>query len=128
MAKSPPAGQHQPLPHPARSADRIPSSVSKVRTERDLLESIVFPSASFVRSYEPVVVNTKSGKAYNGLVRKDAPDEVVLVTGPDQQVRIARDDIEDMQPSKVSVMPAGLDQQLTPQDLADLVAFLKACK
>jgi hypothetical protein len=26
------------------------------------------------------------------------------------------------------VMPAGLEQQLTPQDLADLVAFLKACK
>jgi putative heme-binding domain-containing protein len=102
--------------------------IAKVRTERDLLESIVFPSVSFVRSYEPVVVNTKSGKAYNGLLRKDAPDEIVLVTGADQQVRIAREDIEDMQPSKVSVMPTGLDQQLTPQDLADLVAFLRACK
>jgi hypothetical protein len=33
-----------------------------------------------------------------------------------------------MQPSKVSVMPAGLDQQLTPRELIDLVAFLKACK
>jgi hypothetical protein len=28
----------------------------------------------------------------------------------------------------VSVMPAGLDQQLTPRELADLIAFLKACK
>jgi hypothetical protein len=33
-----------------------------------------------------------------------------------------------MQPGKVSIMPAGLDQQLTPRDLADLVAFLKACR
>ncbi len=102
--------------------------IGKVRNERDLLESIVFPSASFVRSYEPVQVTTKSGKVYNGLVRTDAADEVVLVTGANQETRIARDDIDDMQPSKVSVMPAGLDQQLTPRELADLVAFLKACR
>jgi hypothetical protein len=43
-------------------------------------------------------------------------------------VRILRSDIEDMQPSKVSIMPAGLDQLLMPRELADLVAFLKACK
>ncbi len=102
--------------------------IGKIRTERDLLESIVFPSASFVRSYEPVQVTTKSGKVHNGLLRKDAPDEVVLATGANQEARIARDDIEDVQPSKVSVMPAGLDQQLTVRELADLVAFLKACK
>jgi putative membrane-bound dehydrogenase-like protein len=102
--------------------------IGKIRGERDLLESIVFPSASLVRSYEPVLVTTKSGRTYNGLVRKDGPEEVVLATGADQEVRIARADIEEMQPSKVSVMPAGLDQQLTPGELADLVAFLKACK
>jgi putative heme-binding domain-containing protein len=102
--------------------------IGKIRSERDLLESIVFPSASFVRSYEPVLVTTKNGKAYNGLVRKDAPDEVVLVTGATEEVRIARRDIDDMQPGKVSIMPAGLDQQLTPRELADLVAFLRACK
>jgi putative membrane-bound dehydrogenase-like protein len=102
--------------------------IGKIRTERDLLESIVFPSASFVRSYEPVLVATKDGKFYNGVVRKDAPDEMVLATGVNQEVRIPREDIEEVQPSKVSVMPAGLDQQLTPRELADLVAFLKACK
>jgi len=102
--------------------------IGKIRSERDLLESIVFPSASFVRSYEPVLVMTKNGRAYNGLMRKDAPDEVVLVTGATEEVRIARSDIDNMQPGKVSIMPAGLDQQLTPHELADLVAFLKACK
>src|SRR5262249_25866721 len=102
--------------------------IGQLRTERDLLESIVFPSASFVRSYEPVLVATKDGKVHNGVIRKDAPDEVVLATGADQFVRIAREDIEEMQPGKVSIMPAGLDQQLTPRELADLVAFLKACK
>jgi putative membrane-bound dehydrogenase-like protein len=102
--------------------------IGRIRTERDLLESIVFPSASIVRSYEPVQVTTKSGKVYNGLIRKETPEEIVLATGPDQEARVARSEIEDVQPSKISVMPAGLDQQLSVRDLADLVAFLKACK
>ena len=41
---------------------------------------------------------------------------------------IARADIVDMRPGTVSVMPAGLDQQLSHQELADLIAFLKATK
>jgi putative membrane-bound dehydrogenase-like protein len=102
--------------------------IAKIRNERDLLESIVFPSASIVRSYEPVAIGTKDGKLLNGLVTRDLPDEIVLVTGANQETRIARDDIEFMRPSNISVMPAGLDQQLTPQDLANLVAFLKTCK
>jgi putative membrane-bound dehydrogenase-like protein len=102
--------------------------IGSIRSERDLLEAIVFPSASLVRSYEPVVVTTKDGKFHNGLVRKDAADELVLVTGVNQEVRIARQDVEDIQPSKVSIMPAGLDQQLSARELTDLVAFLRACK
>ncbi len=102
--------------------------IGKIRAERDLLESIVFPSASLTRSYEPIQVTTKSGKVHNGLLRKDAPEEIVLATGVNQEARIGREDIEDVQPSRVSIMPAGLDGQLTPRELADLVAFLKACQ
>jgi putative heme-binding domain-containing protein len=102
--------------------------IGQIRQERDLLESIVFPSASLVRSYESVVVLTKSGKSHNGLVKKDSADEVILATGPKEEVRITKDEIEEMRPSTVSVMPSGLDQQLSPQDLADLIAFLKNAK
>ena len=102
--------------------------IGQIRNERDLLESIVYPSASFVRGYEPVSVSTKDGKVHNGLVKKESPEEILLVTGANQEVRIARDDIEELQPSKVSVMPAGLEQVLTKQELADLVTFLRACK
>jgi putative membrane-bound dehydrogenase-like protein len=102
--------------------------VGQIRNERDLLESIVFPSASFVRGYEPIQVTTKSGKTFSGVLRKDAPDEVVLAVAADLEVRIAREDIEEIQPGTVSIMPSGLDQQLTPQQLADLIAFLKACR
>jgi putative heme-binding domain-containing protein len=99
--------------------------VGDTRTERDLLESILYPSLSFVRSYEPVVVTTQDGKVINGLIRNETAKEYVLATGPDQEARIARDEVDEIQPGTVSVMPAGLEKQLTSGELADLVMFLK---
>jgi putative heme-binding domain-containing protein len=104
------------------------SRVGGVRTERDLLEAIVFPNASFVRSYEPVVVVTREGAVHNGVIREENPHEVFLSTGAKERVRVLRDDVLEMRASSVSVMPSGLDQQLSLQELADLVAFLKAAK
>ena len=104
------------------------TKIGQIRTERDLLEAVVFPSASFVRSYEPMLVVTKSGDEHSGILRKDAPDEVVLGTGVGAEVRVARADIAEMRPGTVSVMPAGLDEQLTRDELSDLIAFLKATR
>ena len=81
-----------------------------------------------MRSFEPVAVATQDGKVYNCLIRGETADELILATGVNQEARIARREIEEMRPSTVSIMPAGLDQQLTPQELADLVAFLRACR
>ena len=102
--------------------------IGAIRKDRDLLESIIYPSASFVRSYEPMVVETKAGDTYSGVLRKDNREEVVLVTGPNVEVRLTRADIAEMRPGTVSVMPAGLDEQLSRQDLSDLIAFLIATR
>ncbi len=104
------------------------TKVGSARSDRDLLEAILFPSASLVRSFEPITVATRDGKVYNGLIRGENADELILTTGANQEARIARPEIEEMRPGTVSIMPAGLDQQLTPQELADLVAFLRACR
>jgi putative heme-binding domain-containing protein len=104
------------------------SSIGKVRSDRDLLEAVVFPNASLVRSYESVTIVTTDGLSHNGLVRTETADEIVLATGPNQEVRVARSQIDEQQPSKVSIMPAGLDKQLTVEELADLLAFLKSRK
>lgn len=102
--------------------------IGQIRTERDLLEAILFPSASFVRSYEPIVVETKDGEQYSGILKKDAPDELILGTGPGAEIRLARSEIADARPGKLSVMPQGLEEQLTLEQLADLLAFLKATR
>ena len=94
----------------------------------DLLEAIVYPSASFVRSYEPLVIATKSGDLHNGVVRQENDDEILLATGPRTEVRIAQDDIKEMRPGTVSVMPAGLEEQISRQELIDLVTFLKGTR
>jgi putative heme-binding domain-containing protein len=102
--------------------------IGAIRTRRDLLESILFPSASFVQSFEPVIVETTDGDVQSGILKKNDAEEVVLVAGPDKEVRLPRKEVREMRPGSLSVMPAGLDQQLSPQEMADLVTFLQACK
>ncbi len=73
-----------------------------------------------------MLITTQDGKTINGVIHDETTQEYIIATGPDQIARVRRDDIDEMQPSKVSIMPAGLDKQLSPQELADLVAFLKS--
>jgi putative heme-binding domain-containing protein len=102
--------------------------IGQIRSERDLLEAVVYPNASFVRSYEPVAVSTKAGEEFSGILKKDSAEEVMLVTGPNAEQRIARSDVADMRPGAVSVMPSGLTEQFSKEEIADLIAFLKASR
>jgi putative heme-binding domain-containing protein len=102
--------------------------IGQIRQRRDLLESIVYPSASFAQSYEPMIVDTVDGDRQSGILRKNDAQEIVLITGPTQEVHIPRANVKEIRPGTLSIMPEGLDQQLTPQELSDLVTFLLACK
>ena len=101
--------------------------IGEIREERDLLESLVFPSASFVRSFEPLVIIT-ADDTYNGVPLETSETHMLLATGAEERVRIARSRIEEVRPGTVSVMPSGLDGQMTERELADLLAFLKATR
>jgi putative heme-binding domain-containing protein len=102
------------------------TNIGRIRNERELLEATLYPSATFVRGYEPFIVSTRSGQSHTGIMRKDGPDEVVLATGPETEQRIARSEIRDIEPGPASPMPPGMEAILTTQELADLVAFLKS--
>lgn len=69
----------------------------------------------------------KSGETHTGILRKDAPEEIALATGPDSVQRIPRAQIAELAPGTFSPMPPGMDAVLTPQELGDLVVFLKSC-
>jgi putative membrane-bound dehydrogenase-like protein len=104
------------------------SKIAAVRTGPDLLEAIVFPSASFARGYEPYVIAARDGRLYTGIITRETADSIYLVTAERAEVRLARPAIESLERGRVSIMPQGLDAQLSRQELADLIAFLKSRK
>ncbi len=99
------------------------TSIQRDRSVHDLLEAIVYPSASFVREYETFTVKTNEG-THTGLIKSKSPDAIVLVTSPQASVRINRSNIVSTNVHDVSMMPQGLDKLLTKQEMADLMVFL----
>jgi putative membrane-bound dehydrogenase-like protein len=103
------------------------TSIGQIRSERDLLEAIVFPSASLARGFESIVVTTTSGESVTGVLKSEG-DVIVLVQVDGQERRIPRAEVADLQPGAISLMPAGFAEQLSRQELADLLAFLKGTR
>jgi putative heme-binding domain-containing protein len=102
--------------------------IGAIRSGRDLLESIVFPSASFARGFEPYIVETKAGKTHNGILARESTDAVHLLTTERVELRIDRNEIEAFVPSRVSIMPQGLETTLTRRELKDLLAYLQSLR
>jgi putative heme-binding domain-containing protein len=100
------------------------SKIGSIRVGRDLLEAIVFPSATFARGFEPFLIRTKEGAIFDGLIARETPDAIYLFTSERIERRIPRTSIDVLKQSKLSVMPQGLDAQLGRDDLRDLIAFL----
>jgi putative heme-binding domain-containing protein len=101
------------------------TSVGAVRSGVDLLEAIVFPSASFVPGHEVYRVTTANA-VHTGVRQGSGQGDVVLVAGPRDVVRIPRKEVVSMEPSTVSLMPDGFDTTLTERELTDLLAFLQS--
>jgi putative heme-binding domain-containing protein len=104
------------------------TSIGAIRSERDLLEAIVFPSASIARYHEVVNVLTKNARVASGLLVKETVDKMFLSSAEGVVQPIAFGEIEEARYSNVSLMPEGLDKLLRPEEIADLVAYLKASK
>jgi len=100
------------------------SRIGATRSRRDLLEAIVYPSASFVRSYEPINVLTTDGRQVSGTIQDQSAKTLVLRRNATETVTIAAEDIDEMLPGSVSIMPDGMEKQLSKQEMADLLAFL----
>lgn len=93
-----------------------------------LLSNVFDPSLVIGASYQGLTVVTKNGKAISGLPVEDSVQRVVLKVQGDKQEIIARADIEEVVPSKLSLMPEGIEKQLQPQELYDLFAFISLDK
>lgn len=101
------------------------SNIGEIRSGHDILEAIVYPSASFAREYDSYVVKTGE-KTYTGVIAEQTGEMIKLKLGPGSEVRIPQSDVKSVEEHTVSMMPPGLDQQLTKEELSDLLAFLEA--
>ena len=104
------------------------SRIGRIRNSRDLLEAVVFPSSSLVREYEPYNVVTTDGKLLSGLIVRETETVIYLQQQVGEPLAIPREEIEEISPSTVSIMPKGLDQALSEAELADVIAYLLSLK
>ncbi len=102
--------------------------IGSSRTAAALMEALLFPSARLEQSYQSTRVLTVDGQIYNGLIKRRTGDSIELQLNAQRQVAIASDDIERLEPSDVSVMPSGLAELLTMDEISDLMALLRSAK
>jgi len=102
------------------------TSLSKRFTRKEILESIVFPSHIISSQFASQTVILVNGKTLTGIVGVGSPGEKVILQNDGKKVRIDKNDIEEIVPSKISTMPAGLLNQLTLGEISDLFAYLGA--
>jgi putative membrane-bound dehydrogenase-like protein len=88
-----------------------------------LLENILDPSAVVAREYQVTVVELKSGRVLNGIIKQETERAVTLRT-QNETVVVPRDEIESRSVSPVSMMPDGLLDRLTREEVRDLIGYL----
>jgi putative heme-binding domain-containing protein len=104
------------------------SEIGKKLAREAMVEKILFPSAAISHNFEQYILVAKNGTTMNGIVVSQTPDEVVL-KGADAIVKsFKRSDIDTMDKSAVSLMPADLHRALSVQGIADVVEYLTTLK
>jgi putative heme-binding domain-containing protein len=89
-----------------------------------LLNSVA-PSADVPEGYRTQVVQTVDGRILTGVLAEEDSKRIVLKTVDQPRVVIAKDDIEARKVSEKSMMPEGQLDQLSREDLLDLVKYLR---
>ncbi|MFO1482740.1 MAG: PVC-type heme-binding CxxCH protein [Verrucomicrobiaceae bacterium] len=104
------------------------SHIGAIRTERDLLESILFPSNTLARDYEAHVIETSDGQQTLGVIKSHTAEGLLVVDIAGQEKNIPHQQITGDTTLTTSLMPMGLDQTMPEGDLLDLVAWLRSLK
>ncbi|MCI0746754.1 MAG: neutral/alkaline non-lysosomal ceramidase N-terminal domain-containing protein [Verrucomicrobia subdivision 3 bacterium] len=91
----------------------------------DFVLAILDPNAVVEPRFAGYSIETRDGRSLSGVVRGETATSLTLVQGGGFEEKLLRSDIAEIRASAISVMPEGLEQSITPQDMADLVAWLK---
>lgn len=91
----------------------------------NLVQNIVDPNAAIREGYLTSIVTTADGRTLSGVIA-DQDQQVVVLRGADgKDLPLPRSDIDEIQPAKISLMPEGLLQEFTDDQVRDLFAYLR---
>ncbi len=96
---------------------------------KDLLEAIVEPNKTISSQYAATMFVTSEGEIVTGRIANLSGDTLRIVTNmldPGNFTNLKRGDIEEQRPSDVSMMPSGLLNTLTKEEVLDLLAYLRS--
>jgi len=91
---------------------------------RDLVDAVLVPSAVISPGYGTVIVETKAGDEFQGILKQSTATGVQLMGADGKLVSIATADIKEQRGSSLSLMPEGLHEGLSRQEFTDLIEFL----
>ena len=101
------------------------STVVKRFRRREILESLMFPSRVISDQYVSWYVRLKNHDEITGMFVSESDDKLTLITATGERVDLARDQIEERRESSLSIMPEGLIDSMTMNDLVSLTLFLE---
>ena len=91
-----------------------------------LLTAMLDPNRAIEAKYLDFVAVTTSGLTYTGMLANETGNSVTLMGQEGKQQTILRADLEALQVTGKSLMPEGLEKDLGPQDLANVIAYLRS--
>lgn len=104
------------------------SHIGAIRTERDILESVLFPSNTLARDYEAHIIETSDGQSTVGVIKSHTAEGLLVVDAAGVEKNLPHGQIVGDTQLATSLMPMGLDQTVSEKELLDLVAWLRSLK
>jgi putative membrane-bound dehydrogenase-like protein len=98
------------------------------RSVEDLLSNILDPNMAMNPAFISFEVERQDGESIFGLLSSQTVESVVLLQADEQRVTVPRTQIKSIRSTGRSLMPEGLESGKTPQELRDLIAFLRGEK
>jgi len=90
------------------------------------MNAVVFPSRDIAPAYRTTTFRLRNGESYTGIIAFESADGWIVQTGAGTTARVNSAEVISLQPGSVSVMPAGLLNGLSPQELANLYVYLQS--
>ncbi len=89
-----------------------------------LLESVWFPNKKIKEGFHALAIETKDGQEVSGVLVRENTEEIILRDATGKELALAKSNVANRQIGSLSLMPAGLVDNLAPQERIDLFRFL----